>query len=335
MKKLLFTLLLLQYVIVALGAKVVVHKTWIEYGVVSNNEEGIYLHTKFDVYGMKGKTIRVIFYFYNQRKQKIFSDVSGYRTDDNHLCKSKTGTPRWDNSVYDDFKVFIPYRVLPLKKGVNSWLVKARVYDETNKNFLDNNIKYAAFKRTATSDNTRNQIAQNTSTRTNSNYSSTKTTTQNTNNTSNVPPYIDCAYCHGTGKYMCNYCAGNGWKMESHFIMYQGYVMNKVTCQVCSGSGKSNYCIYCNSTGKRPNPDYISSGSSYSVGSGGGAYSSGSSSSSSGSSSVCKYCGGGGGCSSCKGTGHKYNSYSMSEDTCPSCNGSGRCFNCRCIWSSV
>ena len=52
-------------------------------------------------------------------------------------------------------------------------------------------------------------------------------------------------------------------------------------------------------------------------------------SSSSSVSAICKYCGGGGGCNSCKGLGHKYNSYSHREDTCPSCNGSGRCFNCR------
>lgn len=150
--------------------------------------------------------------------------------------------------------------------------------------------------------------------------------TSNNNNSNKIEPYIDCAYCNGTGKYMCTYCAGNGWKMESSFIMYVGYVMNKVTCRVCSGTGKSSFCIYCNSTGKRPNPNYISSGGSSIVG---GGYNSSGSSGSSSSSSLCKYCGGGGGCSSCKGTGHKYNSYSMSEDKCPSCNGSGRCFNCR------
>lgn len=43
----------------------------------------------------------------------------------------------------------------------------------------------------------------------------------------------------------------------------------------------------------------------------------------------CGYCGGGGGCSSCNGTGVKYNPWGGGYDTCPSCNGSGRCFNCR------
>ena len=44
---------------------------------------------------------------------------------------------------------------------------------------------------------------------------------------------------------------------------------------------------------------------------------------------ACQYCGGGGGCSSCNGTGLKYNPWGGGYDTCPSCNGSGRCFNCR------
>lgn len=43
----------------------------------------------------------------------------------------------------------------------------------------------------------------------------------------------------------------------------------------------------------------------------------------------CKYCGGGGGCSSCNGTGLKYNPYSGHYETCPSCRGNKQCFNCR------
>lgn len=42
----------------------------------------------------------------------------------------------------------------------------------------------------------------------------------------------------------------------------------------------------------------------------------------------CKYCRGTGNCSSCKGRGYKFNSYSGHNDNCPSCNGNGRCFNC-------
>ena len=43
----------------------------------------------------------------------------------------------------------------------------------------------------------------------------------------------------------------------------------------------------------------------------------------------CQYCGGGGGCSSCNGTGLKYNPYGGYYEECPSCRGSKRCFNCR------
>lgn len=45
--------------------------------------------------------------------------------------------------------------------------------------------------------------------------------------------------------------------------------------------------------------------------------------------SHCKYCGGGGGCSSCKGTGVKFNPYSGHNDLCPGCGGNGRCPICR------
>ena len=55
-----------------------------------------------------------------------------------------------------------------------------------------------------------------------------------------------------------------------------------------------------------------------------------SSSSSSGSSTYiqCKYCSSTGRCSSCNGSGIKFNGYSGHNDTCPGCNGSGKCRIC-------
>lgn len=107
--------------------------------------------------------------------------------------------------------------------------------------------------------------------------------------------YIDCSYCNGTGKYMCNLCAGQGWRLQSTFVMYVGYVTNKITCELCKGTGKSNTCIYCNSTGKRVNPNHPyarggSAGISYSS-SGSSSFSSSRSSKSS-SRSLCSACGG-------------------------------------------
>jgi len=136
------------------------------------------------------------------------------------------------------------------------------------------------------------------------------------------PMFIDCGYCKGTGKMTCYHCMGRGSILQNQFIMFYGSVLTEVECIACSRTGKL-YCMWCNGSGRKPNLNHP-----YAHGGGAVPSHSGGSSSSS-SSSLCKYCGGGGGCSSCKGTGIKYNSYSMSNDKCPSCNGSGRCFNCR------
>ena len=136
--------------------------------------------------------------------------------------------------------------------------------------------------------------------------------------------------------------------------------VSKETCFMCGGDGKlhnwymnfpppSNVCNRCKGTGKElpsviaihngKNYIYLESGDKRYVQNSIGGYNGSSNvsggsvntrnNSSSHSSNRCKYCGGGGGCSSCKGTGHKFNSYSGHEDTCPSCNGSGRCQICR------
>lgn len=164
--------------------------------------------------------------------------------------------------------------------------------------------------------------------RSSSNSSNQTVADNNSSNTSQIPMYIDCAYCNGTGKYMCTLCAGAGWRMQSNFIMYVGYVTNKVTCELCNGTGKSNTCIYCNSTGKRVNPDHPyarggNAGSSYNNGESSSSSSS-SRSSRSTSNSTCSKCHGTGVDPAPSSGGNRTSwvaYYNATDNVCPHCYG--------------
>ena len=256
MKKFIILLFFLQGFTTVFGAKAVINKTWIEYGVLYNNEEGVYLHTNFTVNNMKGKEIRVVFYFYNSRKQKLLGGIAGYNTSEGQVSISETNTPNFDNTLYKDFKIFIPYRALPLKAGKNSWFVKAAIYDEGSKKFLDNNQRYATFIRTVTSKQTAQNTKSNLSNQNSNqlNYSSKMAASslsykrwetkfdkghtefvRESNGMVTETMYLNCVCLNG----ICKICAGLG---------VTGYGMFQTYCSSCGGTAK---CSFCGGTGTK------------------------------------------------------------------------------------
>ena len=256
MKKIIILLFFLQGFTTVFGAKAVVNKTWIEYGVLYNNEEGVYLHTNFTVNNMKGKEIRVVFYFYNSRKQKLLGGIAGYNTSEGQVSISETNTPNFDNTLYKDFKIFIPYRALPLKAGKNSWFVKAAIYDEGSKKFLDNNQRYATFIRTVTSKQTAQNTKSNLSNQNSNqlNYSSKMAASslsykrwetkfdkghtefvRQSDGMVTETMYLNCVCLNG----ICKICAGLG---------VTGYGMFQTYCSSCGGTAK---CSFCGGTGTK------------------------------------------------------------------------------------
>lgn len=91
-----------------------IESVWIEQNVTSNDKQGLYVHLKFTVQGMKGKDGRVSTYFYDSSNNAIKDTNGSYCTSgDNPVVSSGTDfKPGYDNSRYDDLKVFIPYSEL-------------------------------------------------------------------------------------------------------------------------------------------------------------------------------------------------------------------------------
>lgn len=92
-----------------------IEKVWVEQNVDVDGENGIAVHAKFDVSGMKDKKVRMVAYFYDSSNVNAIKDTNGsYCTsgsDPNVSC-GKTLTPSYDNSTFNDAIVKIPYSEL-------------------------------------------------------------------------------------------------------------------------------------------------------------------------------------------------------------------------------
>lgn len=112
MKKILFMIVAL-----VIGANVMFAQTasienvWTDQNAYENNQSGMRIHVKFNVNGLKDKEICVMASFYNEEKKAIKCYTEGYKTKSNSMVSYKYSTPTYENSIYNDYPLFIPYNM--------------------------------------------------------------------------------------------------------------------------------------------------------------------------------------------------------------------------------
>ena len=80
------------------------------------------IHVNFDVENMKGKTIRVCAFFYDEDGDKMRASNNNYRTSDGQVTVQDKATPRYESSNYSDFTMEIPYSAIT--KGKNKFVIQ-------------------------------------------------------------------------------------------------------------------------------------------------------------------------------------------------------------------
>ena len=85
--------------------------------VVQRNVEGIRIHIKFQTYNMLHLWGNIAAYFYFNDGAAL-DDLNGkYKTENEKVSTGRDFRPRWENAIYDDFVLFIPYDELHLSSG--------------------------------------------------------------------------------------------------------------------------------------------------------------------------------------------------------------------------
>lgn len=87
----------------------------LEYNVYKKGEYGMNVVCSFNVKNMKGKKSFITAYFYNGDGSRLINKSIDYNytTDTKQIARNFDICPRYDNSNYNDVKIFVPYRVFP------------------------------------------------------------------------------------------------------------------------------------------------------------------------------------------------------------------------------
>ena len=282
----------------------VINNVWVESDAQRDGEKGIRIHVDFNAKGVKGNTLTVTAYLYDDNKQKVMGGISGYKTKSGHVSIHKSDVSDYENCHWKDFKMFIPEKALPFPAGKHNYYVMVIVKDKTQDKTLVKSSEMHRFAYTLKKMSQYNDYADNHE-RPNNSTNTTKTWKELTTNgfvivtqypdgskirarfrpCLNCKATVKCGICYGTGR--CSLCSGRGAYLDRICASCRG----TRTCAMCSGTGKcrcstTDYPGYVLGSMTTVNADGSTSRERFDYGSGG------SSSQQSSSKGACTACGG-------------------------------------------
>lgn len=99
-----------------------------------SQDVGITFHVNFTVNNMRGKTGRILVFFYDENGNPLKDGNNKYCTTDGGICTFETFTPGYDGTRYTDFKLEIPYKemhMLRAKRREITYLIVIRDNNNT------------------------------------------------------------------------------------------------------------------------------------------------------------------------------------------------------------
>ena len=112
-----------------------IQKVWVDHNQFEDSVKGMRIHVKFDVDHFKDSKGRVIAYFYKKNGDALKDFNEKYDTIDGYVCVWKNFTPLYDNTLFSDFKLFMPYREFHrpqnLGSGKHDLKFRVRIFDDS------------------------------------------------------------------------------------------------------------------------------------------------------------------------------------------------------------
>ena len=92
-------------------------KAWVDYNVTESGRKGMRIHVKFSVKNLKGVSSYVAVYFQKKDGTSLTTSDSDFRSQNGNLALFSSLKPDYDDTVYNDVQLFMPYEELGLKRG--------------------------------------------------------------------------------------------------------------------------------------------------------------------------------------------------------------------------
>lgn len=93
-------------------------KAWIDYDITEGDEDGMRIHVKCEVTGLKGISSKLVARVQNEEGSFLTTDSNDYANAEGELETAFEMKPGYPTTVYEDADMFLPYSAINLRKGV-------------------------------------------------------------------------------------------------------------------------------------------------------------------------------------------------------------------------
>jgi uncharacterized protein YxeA len=100
---------------------------WVDYDVTESGKKGMRIHLKFSAINMKGVDAYAAVYFQKKNGEKIEGVSTAYRSKSGQLAVYKSLKPGYDEAVYKDLQLFMPYSEINTGTGKFNLKMKAEI----------------------------------------------------------------------------------------------------------------------------------------------------------------------------------------------------------------
>lgn len=115
------------------GATAELDRVWVDYNVTEKGRKGMRIHVKFTLRKMKNVDSYLAVYFLKSNDEKLYTSNTAYRSKDGQVAVFKSLAPAYDDTVYEDAQLFIPYDEFNLESGSHNLKMDVDViYEDGN-----------------------------------------------------------------------------------------------------------------------------------------------------------------------------------------------------------
>ncbi len=103
-------------------------KIWVEFNVKVGSKKGMLIHAKFRTENLQNQSCNISAYFYNSGGEALKDSNNKYQTVDGNVSTGEVIKPGYPSTVYNDFKLFMPYKELHRPTGEYSLKFRLSIY---------------------------------------------------------------------------------------------------------------------------------------------------------------------------------------------------------------
>lgn len=85
-----------------------INRIWVDHNVYEDGKKGMRIHINMNVYNLKSKQCRATAYFYTESGTALTDRNNNYHTTDGKVSCGENFNPGYDNTIYEDFTIFMP-----------------------------------------------------------------------------------------------------------------------------------------------------------------------------------------------------------------------------------